>query len=844
MTRISTLALVSVPCAFAAWIAHTPGAMAQAQDPTAAGEVGVQAEARGESTGAGTVKGSVIHEDTGIPVVGATVILVGTNYAAITEADGSFAIEGVPAGTYQVQASSFDNARAEASLVVQAGQTATLDLTAATDQNAGEVIVVTGTRSPEKVFDSPITIESISEETLATTAGTSLYSALADVKGIDVTNVGIGEQRISARGFTTQFNSRMITLVDGRLATLPGAGLPQGNLLPTAGLDVKAMEVVVGPASALYGPNAHTGVINILTKTPWDQPGVSVAVRGGTQDMLAGSLRLAGTYNQNLGWKINMEYFEAEEFQPDRAASTHYYSTDDATRFPVQVFEGDIIESYDISAFKLDGSVYYKYDQWYFKGTAGRSLTDGFALTNVGRNHIQDWEVQYQAAQISHPNWYAQFTRTTTDAGKTYQLDNLARLAATLPEEQRTATALNPLRESVAFIDSSQLIDGEIQHRNEIRGFKVALGTQWRTYMPDSGGTYLADARGEDIDATEIGGYAQVDYSLLPGPDGKPRLRLVGAARVDDHTNYTLQLSPSLLAVYTVHPQHKIRAGLKRAFKTPTVLENYLTLNDVLLGNRDGYVIRSGPTADSSVVAEIDGLEPETANVVEVGYKGSLGRLVFIDAVIHSSWYDNFISPLTQLGNPLNPDMATFAFTPDGDLVAGNGFLFTYQNFGKAHVLGADVGASVYPNDNVTLSLSGSWISLRDFTNDNATQSDLLLNVPEFKLKGAVAIKDLGLEGYFVRLTGRYRNAHEFVSGYWNSNNFTRNGEPLFSDGKIPSRFVADLSAGYTIPGSGITISGFVTNLLNTDTLDLLGAPIVERLAFVQMSYKLTSMNY
>ena len=68
---------------------------------------------------------------------------------------------------------------------------------------------------------------------------------------------------ISARGFATQFNSRMLTMIDGRLAQLPGSGLPQATLAPVSGLDMKAVQVVIGPASALYGPNAHTGVVNV-----------------------------------------------------------------------------------------------------------------------------------------------------------------------------------------------------------------------------------------------------------------------------------------------------------------------------------------------------------------------------------------------------------------------------------------------------------------------------------------------------------------------------------------------------------------------------------------------------
>ena len=51
---------------------------------------------------------------------------------------------------------------------------------------------------------------------------------------------------------------------------------------------MKAVEVVVGPASALYGPNAHTGVINIATKTPWDDSGATVSLRGGTQSHVRG----------------------------------------------------------------------------------------------------------------------------------------------------------------------------------------------------------------------------------------------------------------------------------------------------------------------------------------------------------------------------------------------------------------------------------------------------------------------------------------------------------------------------------------------------------------------------
>ncbi|HTN25152.1 MAG TPA: TonB-dependent receptor, partial [Solirubrobacteraceae bacterium] len=61
------------------------------------------------------------------------------------------------------------------------------------------------------------------------------------------------------------------------------------------------------------------------------------------------------------------------------------------------------------------------------------------------------------------------------------------------------------------------------------------------------------------------------------------RLRLAAAARVDTHSLYETQLSPKVAVQYEVAPQHNVRVGYNRAFKSPTVLENFLKINDILL---------------------------------------------------------------------------------------------------------------------------------------------------------------------------------------------------------------------------------------------------------------------
>lgn len=766
-----------------------------------------------QETAAATIRGAVTDPETGSPVPGATVLVLGTDLGALSEADGTYVIEGVPPGKYQVQVLLYDRPVQTVAVEVAPGQPLALDLQAAATALAGEVIVVTGTRSPEKIFDAPVTVESVSEETLERTAGLGYLSALSNVKGIDFANAGLNDQRISMRGFTTQFNSRLITMVDGRLAQSPGNGLPQANLLPSATLDMKAVEVVVGPASALYGPNAHTGVVNVITKTPWDESGASIALRGGSQEHMDGAVRLAGTVGDSFGWKLNAQYMRAEDFAPDCDELPSF-------RYRTQLCETDVVEDYHVDSFKTDGSLYYKFGEWMAKASAGLSENTSFGATNAGRNHIRDWQISYQAAQLSHPNWYAQVTRTASDAGNTYQLSGLvSRVAATgVSADMVDPAELGSLRHATRFADKSQLVDAEAQYRETFAGVKTAVGVQGRMYMPDSDGTYLADAANQDIDATEIGGYVQADYDLIP-----ERLRLVGAVRVDEHSNYDPQVSPKAAAVLEAAPGHKLRVGYNRAFKSPTILENYLLIGDTLVGNRTGFEIRD---MAGNVLDTIDPLVPEQVDAVEVGYKGYVGRQVFIDIVVYNSWYRDFIGPLTSVASPAN---GTYGYYPDGTPVAAGtaaeGTLSTYQNFGEAVVRGADLGVDLYPDDRLTLSASASFIALIGDPEDAPP-----LNVPTAKFKFSATLEDVIIENSFVRLAGRFNNSYDFRSGVW-----AQEVKPIF---------VGDLTAGYTFRDQGITVTGGITNVFNNPLPEIPGAPVSAPLGFLQMTYAYQGLRY
>lgn len=779
------------------------------------------------------LRGTVRDAKTNQPMPGVTVVLVGTSAGTITNANGQYSFSSLADGKYTARYT-FIGYQTQ-SVAVSAPSVADINLQPVTV--IGDEVVVTGSRAPEKLLEAPASIESISADNLNKTGGGTFLSALANLKGVDFVNVGINGQGISARGFNSQFNTRMLAMTDGKLAQLPGTGLPQGNFLPTAPLDVKAIEVVIGPASALYGPNAHTGVVNVITKTPWDQSGVAVALRGGQQNLQDGTFRIAGTIKNQFGFKVNGQYMTATDFAPaDNTVKSFYYNT--------TVYEGRMLENYDIKSLKYDGMLYYMTGSWMLQGGYGYSQNTGFGITNNGRNHIRDWEVKTWTAQVSHPNLYAHLTHTANDAGGTYALNTLATVAAAVAKANANFTPkdLDASRDAIKFIDRGALLDSDVQVRETFGTTRVVLGMQYRKLMPDTEGSLLDDKGDKRISIHETGVYGQLDAKLM-----NEKLRLVLAARLDNHSNYGQQISPKAALVFTPATGHNIRVGFNRAFKAPSVLEtNFYYLITAapgvivnVLGAKDGFVVKN---AAGQVVRTIDPIKPEGVNSLEAGYKGLFGGKLFVDVVGYKSWYTNFISPLTSIANPLTPGNPTFAFYGDGvtPVKAPNSVLnlvSTYFNFGEAEVAGLDAGLNFYATQNISLGLNYSKIKLQSFTKKTG-EPDLLLNVPEDKLKGVLTLSNLGIKGWFASLSVRRTSAYAFESGYWSAKKF------FPADGKVPARTVADLTLGYDLPKLGASFKVAVNNLTDDQNVDVLGAPIQGRFIWASVGYNFNGLRF
>lgn len=179
-----------------------------------------------------------------------------------------------------------------------------------------EDIVVTASRLEEDLSKSPVSIEKMSAKTIYQSASPSFFDALENVKGVQMLVPSLGFKVINTRGFGNTTNVRFVQMVDGMDNQAPHLGTPIANMLGPNDLDIKAVEIIPGTASALYGMNAINGLANFITKDPFLTKGLSFQQKlginrlnqEGVKPFTETSLRWAHVSNENLAFKINATF--------------------------------------------------------------------------------------------------------------------------------------------------------------------------------------------------------------------------------------------------------------------------------------------------------------------------------------------------------------------------------------------------------------------------------------------------------------------------------------------------------------------------------------------------------
>ncbi len=188
-------------------------------------------------------------------------------------------------------------------------------------------VVVTASRTPEKLLRSPVAIEKLDLRALKETPAASFYDALGNVKGVQLTTSSLTFKVPNTRGFNIPNNFRFMQLVDGIDMQAATLGVPLGNAIGPTELDIQSIEITPGAASALYGMNAINGMANLITKNPFNSQGLSVFHRVGINHvdgidapvsfLTETAIRYAKAFNDKFAFKINAGYMSGTDWVSD-----------------------------------------------------------------------------------------------------------------------------------------------------------------------------------------------------------------------------------------------------------------------------------------------------------------------------------------------------------------------------------------------------------------------------------------------------------------------------------------------------------------------------------------------
>lgn len=469
-----------------------------------------------------------------------------------------------------------------------------------------ERVVVTASRYGQDPLEAPSAVTVLTREDIRMSPATTVADLLRQVPGMDVMQLAAGQSEVSIRGFNRRLSNKVLVLVDGRSTYLDFIGSTLWGALPITLEEIDRIEIIRGAGSAMYGANAFAGVVNIITHAPGG-PGVDnqVTVSGGTRDTRRASALLTGR-RERLAWRASAGTTtlgrwareldpaarpdeQAEQEQGTPALDMHRGNLQLDWRLPQEGFAS------------LSGGWSEGLDEFYAIGTLGDFYAD-LVQTHLrgdagyGPLHVRTFWNHFEADTGSwyHDTWGNEVSgQVDSDV---YDVE--ARLDTTFGEndEHRISAAVGYRRKEIAwsFLDA----DHAENHFN---------------------------------------GYIQDESRFGP-------VAVTASIRVDQHPLLEgITPSPRLAVVTRVAEGRAIRVNGGTAFRTPTFMESYLSLDQPL--SYDALMVRS--SGDTSLRAEnILSLEAGYLDRSSASWRGEING------------YFNRVTDLIELGPLYGTDPA------------------------------------------------------------------------------------------------------------------------------------------------------------------------------------------
>jgi outer membrane receptor for ferrienterochelin and colicins len=767
----------------------------------------------------GRIQGRV--RKAGNPVDGVDVILEEVSLSTITDKNGIYFFNRIPAGKYTLTFIRGENSLTKKGIEVTTNATTICDVDVEWEVLLSHAVTVyAASRRTERVVDAPAAVSVIEEtEIERESAHGQLPKIFETTTGVDSTQSGLFDFNVNARGFNSTFNRRVLTLLDGAEWSGVAVDYPQWAGLSASINDLASIEMIRGPGAALYGANAYNGVINITTKDPRYSQGGMVRLSLGELSMGGLDLRYAGKLGKGWYFSVLGGYMESKDFSKSRNESVEYEG------LPMEMVPLPLEKNKRLHAkIRLDkhftsGSV-LTFETW---GLDSKGPT---ALSASGR--LQDTRAVVPRARVNFrsSHWNIILYGYTADW------------------------------EAISLGSGAPMFTYQYKLHGEVQGFTNFSGEKGRIVggfslrlqgndTADKAGiqTFMSEAKDDHMEAV----FGQLDYNLTE------KLKVVLAGRLDFSTLHKAQISPKVSAVYTFNPGHSLLLSFNRAFQAPSYIQYFLnapvgppvdlSVIEDGLSKTFGMDLGLGFKSIPMLALGNENLNIEKITSYEIGYSNIFARKLIFNLNYYRCQLKNFVTNMLPL---VNPDYGLYTPPSDLPLEIQNAVLTTleqnlppdlfalmsnsledssalfaalsYTNAGRVNTQGIELSLKYFLNKHWKFDFNYTWFDF--IVKEELMEDPILPNSPEHRVNlGAAYISDR------LDVSMRYRWVDDFL---WSSGIFV---------GRVKSYNLVDFTANYHF-GNGFSLGFNISNLLNNKHYQLFGGDILRRNIVAALSYQ------
>jgi len=503
-----------------------------------------------------TVQGKILDEQ-GEGLLGANIIINGTSQGTVSDQNGNFNLTTSKDIPFEIEVSfiGFESQN----ITVNTQQLGAITLAV---ENSFDEVIISASRRAEKLQEAPSVVSVITAKQVTESGGSlSPLRALINTPGVELQQQTGQRVNIALRGSSGVFSTSVFPMLDYRSLISPGLEFFDSQNSPINQIDVERVEVVLGPSSALYGPDVTSGVVHFISKDPFKHPGTTAELIYGERNTFKVAVRHGGhNTNETFGYKINARYGSGNDFtlDPDdpedqavlsnlrtaisRASITNTgnVNTDESGTKLFDITQTQIPGYWSAAA---NASLYFRPKNGMEVVTAG-GWNAGKAIFYNDLGEVQAYGNEYWGqARFKYKGWFAQTYYIKNDGGDDSNPNYLNRTGLIVPLERSHYEAQIQYNFNVPTLSNSEW----------------TVGLDYRDAKADTE-NHVYGRNEDNDDYTLYGAYAQAKFKL------EPKLDLFLAGRYDGY-NFTSEktFSPRAALVFKPSTYHDLRFSFNQA---------------------------------------------------------------------------------------------------------------------------------------------------------------------------------------------------------------------------------------------------------------------------------------